>query len=276
VQPGDDRLDGRVALVTGGSRGIGRSTALALARRGADVAVVAQTTEAAERTAESIRALGRKSLAIGADVGEWQAVEHLVARVVDGLGSPNVLINNAGVLGALGMIADLEPEAFQRTLAVNVLGPLHGMRAVLPLMLEAGSGVVVNLSSGAGQRPRAGRSMYGTSKVALDLLTTVAAAEVAGRGVRVYAVHPGLIDTDMNAADRARMSVEDRERVLARIQAGDMQHPDEPGECIAWLASPAGAAWTEVIVPWREPQVRAQIREMPGFRLAESAATRGG
>jgi NAD(P)-dependent dehydrogenase (short-subunit alcohol dehydrogenase family) len=287
---GEDRLDGRVALVTGGSRGIGRATAVALAARGARVAVVAQTREAAQRTADEVQAIGVRgaamgvinmasgaavgvrSMAIGADVSDWPAVQRFVQQVVDELGPPDVLVNNAGVLGDLAPIAELSPESSQRTLNVNVLGPLHGMRAVLPLMLPRQGGVVVNLSSGAGQRPRPTRSMYGTSKIALDLLTTVAAAEVAGAGIRVYTVHPGLIDTDMNATDRARMPAEDRERALARIRAGDMQQAQEPAECIAWLATPSGAAWTDVVVPWREPQVRERIRQMPGFRVMQAVA----
>lgn len=273
--PGN-RLDGRVALVTGGSRGIGRATCLALARLGADVALIAQTFGAAEATASLIRGIGQRSLAFGADVADCSAIATLAREVEAELGPIDVLVNSAGVLGGLASIAEMDPSDFARTLSVNVLGPLHGMHAVLPGMQRRGGGVVVNLSSGAGQRVRAGRSTYGTTKVALDFLTRVAAAEAAPHGVRVYALYPGLIDTDMNAADRARVSPEERARMLERIAAGDMQAPDEPAACIAWLATPAGAAWTDVIVPWRKPEVRAHIRQLPGFPALAGVASEGG
>jgi NAD(P)-dependent dehydrogenase (short-subunit alcohol dehydrogenase family) len=271
-----NRLDSSVALVTGGSRGIGRATALALARQGADVAVVAQRFAAAEATCRAVRDAGHRSVAFAADVANFSALNDMVNQVERELGPIDVLVNSAGVLGELATIAQMDPNDFARTQGVNLLGPLHGMRAVLPGMIARGRGVIVNLSSGAGQRPRPSRSMYGTSKVALDFLTTVAAAEAAPHGIRVYAVHPGLIDTDMNATDRARMAPEDRARAMARIAAGEMQAPDEPAACIAWLASPAGAAWTDVIVPWREPQVRARIRQLPGFPAPAGVASEGG
>src|SRR5215470_3397581 len=163
-----NRVDGCVALVTGGSRGIGRATALALARQGADVAIVAQSIAAAEATCVQVRSAGRRAIGFAADVADYPVLNDVVHRVETELGPIDVLVNSAGILGELAPIAEMDPSDFARTLDVNVLGPLHAMRAVLPGMIARGRGVLVNLSSGAGQRPRPSRSMYATSKAALD------------------------------------------------------------------------------------------------------------
>jgi 3-oxoacyl-[acyl-carrier protein] reductase len=261
----NSRLDGRVALVTGGSRGIGRATALAMAARGADVAVIAQSNEAAETTAEAIRSSGRRALAVGCDVASWPAVEAMVAQVAAGLGPPTVLLNAAGISGQKGPIVDLPPDVYERILAVNVLGPFHLMKAVLPHMLARNQGVIINMTSSAGQRPRPTRCMYGSTKAALDVLAATAALEVAGAGIRVYAVSPGLIDTDMNAHDYATMPPDEQAQRKARIDSGEMRPPEEPGAFLAWLATDAAADVKDVNIRWPDPDVRQRLRQLPDF-----------
>jgi NAD(P)-dependent dehydrogenase (short-subunit alcohol dehydrogenase family) len=177
-----------------------------------------------------------------------------------------VLINNAGVLGQGLALVDLDPDDFRYTLAVNTLGPFHTMKALLPSMLARGSGVVINVSSGAGLRPRAGRAVYGTSKAALDHLSQAAADETAAAGLRVYAFHPGAVDTEMNAAWRAQtVQLSGPSPSGPATQATVALSPQVPAAVIAWLASPAGAAWREVILRWPDSDVQRRLRELPGF-----------
>jgi NAD(P)-dependent dehydrogenase (short-subunit alcohol dehydrogenase family) len=258
-------LAGRVVLLTGGSRGIGQETALALAELGASVAVLARDGEAAERVAEQARGrAGRPSLGLALDVAVWPAVQRTVEQVQQTLGEIDVVINNAGVLGQGGALVDLSPDEFSYTLAVNTLGPFHVMKAVLPSMLARRSGVIINVSSGAALRPRAGRVMYGTSKAALDHLTSAAADEIGRTGVRIYAFLPGAIDTDMNATWRTQVAAF-AGQTPPTSPADGLMGPDKPAAVIAWLASPAGAAWTEVVLRWRDATVRERLRSLPGF-----------
>jgi len=260
----ETRLDGRIAIVTGGSRGIGRATALAMAQRGADVAVVSQSESSAQGTAEAIRASGRRALAIGCDVSKWPDVERMVQRVAAELGPPTALLNAAGI-NAKGAIADIEPAVYERILAVNVLGVFNVSKAVLPHMQAARQGVIISMTSSAGQRPRPLRAYYGSSKAALDVLSATLAQEVAADGIRVYAVSPGLIDTDMNAHDLATMPPDEAAQRRARIEAGEMRPPEEPGAFLAWLATDAAAAVKDTNIRWPDEEVRKRMRSLPGF-----------
>jgi NAD(P)-dependent dehydrogenase (short-subunit alcohol dehydrogenase family) len=251
------RLDGRVALVAGGSRGIGRASARALAARGARVIALARTLYAPEAAAPGGDDLDQRIQGAVADVGDWRSVEPAVAAVIERYGRVDVLINSAGIPGARAPVWQLEPEAFQRALAVNILGPFHLMKLLLPGMIQRGTGVVINVSSGAAARPRPRRAMYGTSKAALDHLTLAVA----------HVFYPGPVDTDLFRASQSdpHAGAEERARTAARIRAGELQEPEEPAAALAWLATAAGAAFAEVVVPWRDLQVRQRLRAMPGF-----------
>jgi NAD(P)-dependent dehydrogenase (short-subunit alcohol dehydrogenase family) len=256
----ESSLRGKVALVTGGSRGIGLATALALVDHGATVVTVSASAVAADGIDERID----RHLVV--DVSDFPAMETAVAEVLDRHQRIDVLINNAGVRGVRGPITDLRSQDYLRTLQVNLLGPFHGMKLVLPNMLERGEGVIVNTSSGAGSRPRPQRSMYGSSKAALDHLSISVANEVAPLGVRVYSFHPGPTDTVLfNGARYDAATPADIEALDARFAAGEVQAPSELGEAIAWLATPSGAAFPEVIVPWSKPDKRAEIRAIAGL-----------
>ena len=197
-------LSGRIALVTGGRRGIGRAIALSLASAGADVAVTARSSKELDETAAAIRALGRRAEAIVCDVSERIQVDAMIARVRTALGDPLILVNNAGI-AASAKLTDTTDEMWDRMLRVNASGAFYCTRAVLPLMLAAKWGRIVNMASVAARAGAPYIAAYTASKHALLGLTRAVAAEVAGRGITVNAVCPGYVDTEMTDASAANI-----------------------------------------------------------------------
>ncbi|MSR64873.1 MAG: SDR family oxidoreductase [Verrucomicrobiae bacterium] len=189
-----------VALVTGSSRGIGAATALALARAGAHVGVNYQSNAAAANSVvEQIKAIGRKAIAVKADVSDGDQVRGLVAHVVSALGPIDILINNAG--GSIpGTIDQITEKAWWQGLAVHLDGPFHSTRAVVESMKQRRRGVIVNLSSVAALRGAPGNFAYQTVKAAIQGFTRGLARDLAEFGIRVNCISPGLIDTDFHAA----------------------------------------------------------------------------
>jgi NAD(P)-dependent dehydrogenase (short-subunit alcohol dehydrogenase family) len=192
----DGELSGKVAIVTGAARGIGRATALALAAQGAAVVAADRKDDVHEVVAEIVQAGGR-SLAVVVDVTDSAAVRSLVALAVDELGGLDVLFNNAGITGKPRPLAEQDEETFDRVLAVNVKGVFLGMRHALPVMLAQGSGAIVNTASVTAVRAMPGMAVYAASKHAVVGLTRVAAVEAGPRGVRVNALMPGPTATAM-------------------------------------------------------------------------------
>ena len=202
---------GQVALVTGGGRGLGRVMAQALAAAGLRVAVAARS---ADELAETLRlmeegqawaAAGGPGLAVPADVTDPAAVARLVAEVESRLGPVSLLVNGAGILGGTGPMWEADPDAWWRGLEVNLRGPFLVTRAVLPAMIARGRGRVVNVASSLGLRGFAFASSYGVAKTALIRLTESLALELAGTGVHVFALMPGIVHTslvDSATADR--------------------------------------------------------------------------
>ncbi len=216
-------LTGRVALVTGGSRGIGRAIALALAEAGADVAVNFFVRAAeAEDVGRQVRALGRRAVVIGADVSDGGAVAAMVGSVVDALGPIDVLVNNAGIGPAHGL-DDLTEAVFDRTIAVNLKSAFLCIQAVLPGMRARRFGRIVNISSGAARGAGGIGVHYNASKAGLEGLTRGYAARLAAEGITVNAVAPSLIDTEMAAPIRASAS---------RIPVGRMGTVEEVAQAV--------------------------------------------
>jgi NAD(P)-dependent dehydrogenase (short-subunit alcohol dehydrogenase family) len=235
--PNSQLLQGRVAVVTGASRGIGRAAALQLARLGAAVALVARSAGELAQAAQEIESNGGRALAIAADLGRHDDVLSAMDRAAASLGPVDILVNNAALM-PLGLLAAGDPAEWRYALEVNLLGPYDLMRAALPGMLARGRGRVVNVSSKvAVMRDLTHRSAYVTSKAALDRLTLAAAAELAGTGVTVNAVYPGVTDTDMQAQLRAAppgvISGAEQAMWRERHARGDMLSPAHGARLIA-------------------------------------------
>jgi 3-oxoacyl-[acyl-carrier protein] reductase len=232
-------LAGRVALVTGGSRGIGRAIAEVLVARGAAVAVnYARNEDAAAEVVGCINAAGGKAIAVGFDVTDEAAVTAGIKRVVDELGGLQILVNNAGIsIDALLLRASLQD--FSRILATNLEGAFSCSKVAARYLLKArADGRIINVSSVVGETGNAGQAMYAASKAGLIGLTKSLALEFAGRGVTVNAVAPGFIATDMTDAS---VQGEAREQLLRKIPLNRIGDPDDVAEAVAWLASHAAA-----------------------------------
>ncbi len=230
------RLEGKRALVTGGSRSIGRAIALGLAREGADVAVhYRRSREDAGSAAGEIEALGRRAGVVQGSTDSRADVERFVAEANDLLGGLDILVNNAGILKRTPLLA-ISEEEWDRILNVNLKGYFLVGQAVARRMVEAETrGAIVNVSS-AGQAVAAPNlTHYCVSKAGVEMLTKQMALELAPHRIRVNAIAPGLIETDMNRTDIARP--EFRKRRLARIPLGEIGVPDDLVGAVAYLAS---------------------------------------
>jgi 3-oxoacyl-[acyl-carrier protein] reductase len=257
-------LSGRVALVTGGSRGLGRSDALTLARAGADVAIAdiqlesdeadvddwgplakaakAQGLVYTEQTVTEIEAMGRRGIAIRCDVTDRRQVDETVARVVEELGSVDILVNNAGTLDHVARLEQQSPELWERDLRVNLTGAFNCAQAVWPHMRERGFGRIVNMASVAGTLGGFGQASYSTTKAGLLGLTRTLALEGARHGITCNAIVPGIIGTEAFQFGRPDMN----ERMVARTALRRPGEPQDVANAIAFLCSDLAAYVTGV------------------------------
>ena len=233
---GDSPLAGRVAVVTGGGRGLGRAFALALAEAGADVALAARSTEDIERVAAEVEARGRRALAVPTDVAEIADVERLVERVLGEMGDLDILVNNSGVIHSAPLL-ETPPEEWDRVVATNLRGCFLCMHAAGRHFTDRQAGKVINVASNFAFVGVPNFSSYCASKAAVVNLTRAAAIEWASFGVQVNALAPGYVETDMNAA--ARSDEEINAKLLRQSPARRMARPEELGPLVVYLASSA-------------------------------------
>ncbi len=233
-------LQGKVVLVTGGGRGIGRAIAFELAQEGCDVAVLARTHKEIEQVATEIQATGRRSIAISSDLSDGKAIDHAFADITNTLGPIDILINNAGVVGPIGQIQTLDPDKWAEAVEINLIGAFRWMRACLPAMLERGWGRIINISTGAATGTgMENSSAYSTSKAGLEMLTLNIAAELQGKSVTVNAVRPGTVDTTMQTHIRGLPAAQVGQQIYDRFKGfheqGKLLHPSQPARLIAKL-----------------------------------------
>jgi NAD(P)-dependent dehydrogenase (short-subunit alcohol dehydrogenase family) len=192
-------LTDQIVLITGGSRGLGRAFAEALAGAGAHVVITARSAHELQHTVDTIRQHGGQATAMPIDVTEATAVQQAVTVIEDQIGSIDLLINNAGTFRAFGTLATIDPDDWWREVEINVRGPFLCTHAVLPGMIQRGRGRIINLASGAGLQPFETISAYNLSKTAVIRLTESTALETQAYGISVFAIHPGTVRTPMNA-----------------------------------------------------------------------------
>jgi len=193
-------LQGKIALVTGASRGLGEGVARALAQDGAAVMLLARDGDLAQKVAGEIVDAGGKAEALACDVSDYPSVERAVADTRQRLGGLDILVNNAGVIEPIAEVAASDPAAWARNIQINLIGAYYVVRAVLDTMLQGG-GTIINVSSGAAYRPLEGWSSYCAGKAGLAMLTRSLVLETTG--VRIFGFAPGTIDTDMQVKIRA-------------------------------------------------------------------------
>jgi len=189
------KLAGKAAIITGAGRGIGRAIALAFAQEGADMLVASRTLAEVAETAEEVRALGRRAVALKVDVSSRDEVERMVAQGLEELGKVDLLVNNAGTYGAIGPLVDNDPEKWVQTVRINLFGTFFCARAVLPFMIRQRRGKIINLSGGGATSPLPNFSAYAASKAAIVRLTETLAEEVKGFSIQVNAIAPGAVNT---------------------------------------------------------------------------------
>ncbi|HEX2088433.1 MAG TPA: SDR family NAD(P)-dependent oxidoreductase [Actinomycetota bacterium] len=240
-------LKEQVAIVTGGSKGIGRAIALAFAEAGAAVALAARGEDDLVQTAKEIEAAGGQAIPVVTDVTDPAQVEALVGKTVDAFGTVDILVNNAGAAPFLSTIDQIRLEGFEKYFRVNFMSAVYCSKAVAPILLPKGSGSVLNVASVAGFIASPGLTYYAGAKAAMINLTKTLAREWAASGIRVNAVAPGWVETDMNerARDRAPEFVRS---TTAAIPLGRWGQPEEVAAAALFLCSPAASFITGAVL----------------------------
>jgi len=254
------KLNGKVAIVTGGARGIGIAIARALGKEGAKVAIGSRTAKEVAGAKAALEAEGIDVFARPLDITKADDAKAFVDEVVARFGTVDVLVNNAGVGGAIGLLEECDLEEWHRTIEINVFGTMHMCRAVLPIMRKKKSGKIVNLAGGGVGGPAVATrlSAYTTSKAATVQLTEALAKEVADANIQVNVISPGAVVTEMTAAFVAagpeKAGKELYERTLQQRQSGG-ESPEIAARMVVWLASDASTLTGKMLsAKWDKPE----------------------
>ncbi len=247
-------LSEKVAIVTGASRGIGAATARALAEAGARVVLAARSTGAIESVAEEIHAGGGQAVAMGCDVASYADVAALVSRAQEAFGPVDILVGNAGVIEPISHMATSDPEAWGQVIDINTKGVYYGMRAVLPSMIERGTGTIITIGSGAAHNALEGWSHYCTSKAAALMLSEAVHKEAGAAGVRSINLSPGTVATEMQVEIKASGI-----NPVSQLDPSVHIPADWPARAIVWLCGPEGDRFAGQEVSLRDEGLRAEI-----------------
>lgn len=230
------RLKDKVALITGGARGIGREIAILFAKEGADIVIGDVNITEAQKTCSDIENLGRKSLAISLDVTSFTKVEEVINKILDKFSKIDILVNNAGITKD-GLLLRMSESDWDAVLSVNLKGTFNCSKAVSKVMIKQRSGKIINIASIIGIIGNAGQANYSASKAGIIALTKTAAKELAGRNINVNAVAPGFIQTDMTA----NLPEELKQKMLASIPLTKFGNPADVANACLFLASEESA-----------------------------------
>lgn len=230
------RLKGKVALITGGARGIGRDIALLFAREGADIVIADVNLQEAQKTCSDIEALDRKALSLQLDVTNFTKVEEAVNKILDKFTKIDILINNAGITKD-GLILRMSESDWDAVLAVNLKGTFNCTKAVSKAMIKQRSGKIVNIASIIGIIGNPGQANYAASKAGIIALTKTSAKELASRNININAVAPGFIQTDMTA----RLAEDLKQKMFGAIPLGKFGTPGDVANVCLFLASEESA-----------------------------------
>lgn len=232
------RLKGKVAIVTGGGRGIGRAIALAFAAEGGDVVVASRTLAEVKGVAKEIQSMGHRALAMTVDVSEKKEVEKMVNSAMQQFGKVDIMVNNAAVQLPIGIVTENDPDQWLKTVIINLGGTFLCSRAVLPIMMKRRQGKIINLSGGGATSPRPYFTAYGASKAAVVRFTETLAEEVKEFNIQVNAISPGVVNTKMlkevlAAGEKAGAEVDEVKQLL---ETGTTP-PEEAAALAVFLAS---------------------------------------
>ena len=225
-------LTGKVAIITGASRGIGAATAIAMANAGASVVLAARTLDQIEAIAERIRDAGGNAIAVACDVSNFQAMENAVASCTDAYGKLDIFVGNAGVIDPIGPLATSNPASWAYAVQINLIGAYNGLRAVLPIMQAQQSGTIINISSGAAHSPMEGWSHYCAAKAATAMLLNNAQLEHANDHIRFLGFRPGTVATYMQAAIKASGI-----NPVSQMDPSEHFQPEWPAQAIVWMCT---------------------------------------
>lgn len=235
------KLQGQVAIITGGGRGIGAAAAERLAASGAKLVLAARTEEEVERMAARLRKQGAQALAVPGDISDPEVVEELVETALEQFNRIDILVNNAGVIWPLEELVEADPDEWAYNIGVNLIAPFMLARNVLPVMIDQNYGRILSVSSAAAVTPVAGASAYCAAKAGLDMLTRVLALELTGTGVSANVFYPGEVDTAMQEDIRSIDTTGTRLDTTffhELHERGQLGAPADIAELIYWLVGP--------------------------------------